>query len=148
MRNALILAGCVLGGLFAIWFVGDWQSRQALLERRENDLNEAASWGLSAMCNSDDQRALWELKTGPDLGIRSSVELGAIIWEITADNRVPWNDSRIDGDWAGPTRTVQRMLDTQSRDEFYALGDALSSWCDEHWEVLFDYETGVLPYSR
>lgn len=147
MKNALILAGCVVGGLCAIWFLGDWQLRQASLERRENDLNEAASWGLSAICDSENQRALWARKTGGNFGGQSSVELGAIIWEIAAENRVPWTDVRIDGDWAGPTRTVQRMLDTESQEEFYALGDELSNWCDEHWEVLFDYETGLLSYS-
>lgn len=145
MKNALVLAGCILGGLFAMWFVGDWQSRQTLLERRESDLNQAASWGLSAMCNSENQRALWIKKTGSESGGQSSVELGSIIWEITAEDRVPWNVDRIDGDWSGPTRTIQQMLNTDSDDEFFALGDELRKWCDDHWNVLFDYETGVLP---
>lgn len=148
MKIALIVTGSILGGLLGLWLFADWQSRQFALELRESDLNEVASWGLSAMCDSENQRALWARKTGSDFGGQSSVELGAIIWEIAADNRVPWSDDRINGAWAGPTRTVQRMLDTDSREEFYILGGELETWCDEHWDVLFDERDGVLPYKR
>jgi hypothetical protein len=133
----------VVGILVAIIAYAEWTNRGQMRDYYRAELNTVAKYSLGAACNSDNIRNWWELKQNPNSGVESAVVLGAEIWEISEN--VDWSDDRVDGDTIGPYRTIQKMDATNSRDEFFTLGDELQAWCSANWEGLFDADNGLMP---